>query len=242
VTIDAVVFDWGGTLSEFVNWELVDAWRITARHLAPEREDEVFAQLEAVETAFWKRLDDDNDMRSGTLAQLLRTAADELQLDVGEALLEEAAVRHLDAWTPHIRHNADARPTLEAMRARGIRTALLSNTHWPRTFHDQFLERDGLLDLLDARLYTSELEFQKPHPTAFRAALAAVGVDDPGRAVMVGDRPLDDISGAARVGMRTVLIKNDYAPDAGRRPEATVHRLGEVVGIVDGWRSLQSPA
>jgi hypothetical protein len=35
MAIEAVVFDRGGTLSTYVNAELVDAWRLAARHLAP---------------------------------------------------------------------------------------------------------------------------------------------------------------------------------------------------------------
>src|ERR671933_2003860 len=118
----AVVFDWGGTLSEFVPAELVDAWRLAARHLAPEREDDLTARLVAVEEAFWATTA--SHQRSGTLADLLSAATRELGLDVAEALLEEAAVRHLDAWTAHIRHDADAAPTLAALRERGLKVGL----------------------------------------------------------------------------------------------------------------------
>jgi len=41
-------------------------------------------------------------------------------LDVAEAVLEEAAVHHLDAWTPHITHDPDAAPVLAALRERGL--------------------------------------------------------------------------------------------------------------------------
>src|SRR3954468_17306068 len=206
MAVDAVIFDWGGTLSVFVEAELVDAWRLVARHLAPEREDEVTEVLVAVEAEFWATTA--THQRSATLAQLLAAASERIGLDAAEALLEEAATRHLDAWTPHITHDPDAADVLRELRARGMRVALLSNTHWPRPFHEHFLERDGLVELIDARLYTSEMPFQKPHPSAFRSALDAVGVEHPGRAVFVGDRPLDDISGASAVGMRTVLRHN----------------------------------
>jgi len=237
VTVEAVVFDWGGTLSEFISAELVDAWRLAARHLAPEREDELARQLVAVEAAFWASTA--TDQRSGTLADLLGAAAAELGLDVAEALLEEAAVRHLDAWTPHIRHDPDAGPTLAALRERGLRIGLLSNTHWPRQFHERFLERDGLVGLIDARHYTSEMPFQKPHPSAFLSACRALGVDDPGRAVFVGDRPWDDITGARRAGLRTVLRPNPLvAPVPGAAvPDATIERLPELMALVEAWQA-----
>jgi putative hydrolase of the HAD superfamily len=233
MSLEAVVFDWGGTLSVFVEAELVDAWRLVARHLAPDREDEVTEVLVAVEEEFWATTA--THQRSGTLPQLLAAASDRLGLDAAEALLEEAATRHLDAWTPHVSHDPDAVPTLEALRERGLRIGLLSNTHWPRTFHERFLERDGLVELIDARLYTSEMPFQKPHPSAFRAALDAVEVEDPSRAVFVGDRPFDDISGARAAGLRPVLRRNGLVPDYDVEPDAVIQRLPEVVDLVTRW-------
>ena len=233
MAVDAVIFDWGGTLSVFVEAELVDAWRLVARHLAPDREDEVTEVLVAVEEEFWATTA--THQQSGTLAQLLGAATDRLGLDAAEALLEEAATRHLDAWTPHIRHDPDAVATLQALRERGLRIGLLSNTHWPRPFHEHFLERDGLIELIDARLYTSEMPFQKPHPSAFRAALGAVGVDDPTRAVFVGDRPFDDISGAKGVGLHAVLRANGAVPGYSVEPDAVIDRLPELLPVVAAW-------
>jgi putative hydrolase of the HAD superfamily len=231
--IRAVIFDWGGTLSEFVDAELVDAWRLAARHIDPAHEDEIAARLVQVEADFWATTS--SHQRSATLADLMAKAAGDLGLDVAEALLEEAAVRHLDAWTPHIRHDADAAGTLTALRADGLGIGMLSNTHWPRAFHEHFLDRDGLVDLIDARLYTSEMPYQKPHPSAFVAAAEALGVE-PEQAVFVGDRPWDDISGARSTGMRTVLRPNPFAPDiAGIEPDARIARLPELVDVVRAW-------
>jgi putative hydrolase of the HAD superfamily len=233
VTVEAVIFDWGGTLSEYVQSELVDAWRLAARHLAPDREDELTERLVRVEAAFWATTS--SHQRSATLADLLAAATRELELDVAEALLEEAAVRHLDAWTGHIRHDPEAAPTLAALRERGLRTGLLSNTHWPRAFHERFLERDGLAGLLDARLYTSEMRYQKPHADAFATALKALDVGDPGRAVFVGDRPWDDVYGARGAGLRTVLRPNPFVEPHDVEPDAVIERLPQVVELVDGW-------
>jgi putative hydrolase of the HAD superfamily len=231
--IDAVIFDWGGTLSEFVDAELVDAWRLAARHIDAEHEEEITERLLRVEAEFWATTS--SHQRSATLADLMARAAEELELDVAEALLEEAALRHLDAWTPHIRHHPDAPGALTALRALGLKIGLLSNTHWPRAFHEHFLERDGLVDLIDARLYTSEMPFQKPHPSAFLTAAETVGVD-PARAVFVGDRLWDDISGAQAVGMRAVLRPNPLIPPIdGIVPDAEIEALADLVPLVEKW-------
>lgn len=239
--IEAVIFDWGGTLAEYATIELEDMWRLAARHLVREQgggtrrdENELVSRLAQVEIDFWATTA--THQRAGTLSDLLRVATAVLELDVTEAVLEEAATHYLDAWTPHIRHEPDAADTLRALRRRGLRVALLSNTHWPRTFHEHFLARDGLSGLIDARLYTSELHVMKPHPEAFRAALEAVGVTDPARAVFVGDRPFDDVYGAQQSGMRAVLRTNPEVPPYDVTPDATIERLFELVDVIDRWR------
>jgi len=225
--LDAVVFDWGGTLAEFAAIELADMWRLAAHHLDPAREDELTRQLCQAEADMWARVK--TTQESSTLAQLIAAASAAVGLDVGEAVMEEAAVRHLDAWTPHVVHEPDAALVLEALRERGLRTALLSNTHWPRAFHERFLARDGLDVLLDARLYSSELRHLKPHPSVFLATLEAIGVDDPTTAVFV----------AKRVGMRAVHRRNPGLPEADQHgpvtADATIDHLRELVPIVDGW-------
>src|SRR3954451_10255863 len=151
MSLEAIVFDWGGTLtagSTVVSLELVDVWQVTAKHLDPAREQELTAALVEAEQRFWERTT--TTLESGTLSDLLRAASHAVGLDVADALLEEAATQHLDAWTPHIAHDPDAVGVLTEVRERGIRTALLSNTHWPRSFHEHFLERDGLVDLIEA--------------------------------------------------------------------------------------------
>jgi putative hydrolase of the HAD superfamily len=239
VTVAAVVFDWGGTLAEISGFELEDLWRLAARKLDPASEEALVRRLLEVEAAAWARTATTH--RSTTLLDLLREATEELGLDVTGAALSEAERTHLEGVTPHIRHDADARRTLEALRARGLRIGLLSNTHWPRRFHEEFLERDGLAELIDARIYTSELRWVKPHPAAFRTVLDALGIDDPGGAVFVGDRPLDDVRGAQQAGMRAILRARPDLPPGPVTPEATITSLPEVVGLVDGWGTPVSP-
>ncbi len=237
--IDAAIFDWGGTLSLLnATTDLEDMWRAAARHLAPDREDEVCEVLAAVEERSWGQVS--GDQASTTLARLLAEATAELGLDVSAAVLEEAEAHHLDAWTPHIVHDPDAAATLTALRERGLRIGLLSNTHWPRHFHEHFLERDGLDGLIDCRLYTCELPHIKPHPQAFAAALAALGVSEPARAVYVGDRLFDDVFGARGAGMGAVWRRNRATPGYDIEPDAVIDRLPELVPLVDGWLARPS--
>ncbi|MDP1793832.1 MAG: HAD family hydrolase, partial [Acidimicrobiales bacterium] len=97
------------------------------------------------------------------------------------------------------------------------------------------LERDGLHDFIDVRVYSSEISHVKPHPLAFKAVLAELGVK-PAKAVFVGDRKYDDVWGAQSVGMKTVLVvpgpENDHMDVT---PDATISDLAELIGVIDRW-------
>lgn len=225
--MEAAIFDWGGTLSVWADVDIEDMWRLAARHIAPDREEELLGRLIAVEERSWQRTR--TDRRSTRLVDLLAEASAEVGADVAEAVLEEAATHHLDTWTPHIRHHPAAAATLKVLRARGLRIGLLSNTHWPRSFHEHFLERDGLADLIDARLYTSEMERVKPDPQAFEQALAALDAD---AGVFIGDRLYDDVWGAQQAGLKAVWVRNEHTPPYDVRPDAVIGDLSELPGTM----------
>ena len=228
--IEAVLFDWGGTLSQHVPVDLLDMWRAAARVLAPEDPEPVAQALLEAEDHWWQTCVAAGD-RSGTTEQLVRSVARETHLDVADALRA-----YHDAWNVTVVHDPAAVPVLTALRERGIRTGLLSNTHWPRELHERWLAEAGLLELLDVRLYTSDMGHMKPHPEAFRALLSAVGV--PGeRAVFVGDRLRDDVSGAQAVGMRTIHMTGRPVEDWDVVPDAQLVTLDGLVELVDGWRA-----
>jgi putative hydrolase of the HAD superfamily len=93
-----------------------------------------------------------------------------------------------------------------------------------------------VLDLIDGAVYTSEIDWTRPRPEAFAAAMSAVGVTDPAACVFVEDRPFDDVHGAKGAGMRTVLIPNSDVPTfAGATPDAIVSRLADLRPPLDSW-------
>jgi HAD superfamily hydrolase (TIGR01509 family) len=95
----------------------------------------------------------------------------------------------------------DALPTLAALRARGVRTAAVSNVGFDLR---PVLDGLGLLGQLDAVVLSCEAGAVKPDVEIFLAACRAVGVA-PGETLMVGDHPAAD-GGAADAGIRTLLL------------------------------------
>jgi putative hydrolase of the HAD superfamily len=233
VTVEAVIFDWGGTLTPWKTVDPHDAWRAYARAAHPDDEERARQAARALvdaDLARWASVRDEH--RAFTVAHVLQDAAathDERALDA-----------YREFWVHATHTDPDAAPVLAALRGRGIRLGVLSSTPWPAAWHIDWLRRDGVLDYFDATVWSSDLPWTKPHPSAFRAALDAVGATDPARCVYVGDRPYDDVSGAKGVGMRAVLVPHSDIPAEQQvpvdvHPDAVLHRLADLPELLAGW-------
>ena len=183
--------------------------------------------IRAAEAELWRAAE--REHRSATLDHVFERAG----VEPTEAFLAS----YFEAWEPHTWTDPDAPGLLRRLRARGIRIGVLSNTMWPRRAHEQVFGRDEILGLIDGAVYSSEIDWTKPHPEAFRAAMAAVGVDDPAACVFVGDRPYDDVYGAKRAGMRAVLVRgSDVPPFADAEPDAVIERLADLEPLIEAWQ------
>lgn len=238
----AVVFDLGGTLVDWPDWEngagarwgtAYDALaRADAERAWPERDDFVSA-MRAAEQAHWARVD--GEQWSGPPTGLVSDGFRRLALDADErALLAtmDAYARAVAGWSNVF---PDARDTLVALRQRGYRLGLLSNTWWAAEWHNADLAAHGLADLFDALVYTSDLPHSKPHPSVFATVASRLGVAAEA-CVMIGDRQVDDVSGAKAAGMRGIWRRNDSGfPTSAVPPDAVVGRLSELPALLRSW-------
>ena len=229
--VQAVLFDWGGTLTPWKTIDPAAEWAALARAAAPDREQEAAAALLAAAESVWQR--SRVEYKSATLAEICTMAG--LAYDVDHLGALRAFWDHATLTDP------DVLPLFSRLKVDGIKVGVLSNTVWPREWHEDFFRRDGVLDMLDGAVYTSDIPWTKPAPEAFRAAMEAVGVDRPEACVFVGDRLFDDIWGAANAGMRTIYLPHSEVPasqvgHAEGEPDAVVDRLADVYDVVAAWR------
>jgi putative hydrolase of the HAD superfamily len=183
--IEAVLFDWTNTLVE-LEWD--DA-RVEAGHRAAlGRDDPGF-------TARWREL---------VFGDHHHRAYVELLSELGVADPDAFIDAEHEVWRPAYAVLASAEALLETLQARGARTALVANA-WPDP--GRVLRADaqafGFADRLDLMVFSEELGIRKPDPEIFLHAVRTLGVD-PQAAMYVGDDLVNDVQGAANVGMTTV--------------------------------------
>lgn len=137
-------------------------------------------------------------------------------------------------YEPLSRHGTladDTVETLQALRGAGVKMGIVSNTFLSGRILDRHLAQAGLLDLMEVRVYSSQVGWRKPDRRIFEAALDQADLS-PARTLFVGDRPDIDVRGANRVGMISVL--RDIGRMRRRRctPRHTIHQISELGGLV----------
>ncbi len=227
MAVEAVIFDWGGTLTPWHNIDAAGLWSwVCQPHFPPAEAALYAAALLAAEDELWRLCR--TEQRSATMSQVFDRAG----VTATEALLDS----YVRAWEPHTFTDPDVPELLSHLRSRGMQIGVLSNTMWPRCWHEDVFQRDGVLDLIDGAVYSSEIDWNKPHPLAFEAVMAAIGVTDPASCVFVGDRPYDDVFGAKSAGMRAVLIPNSDVPAYPEAvPDAVISRLADLGPLIESW-------
>lgn len=240
-SIRAVIFDLGGTLLDWADWEgeVPQRWHraydalVTVSAVAATREQFVPAMVDA-EAAYWARVA--RDYWSGPPSGLIADGFRRLGMRASEAEL----LLVLDGYARAVDRTAvvfpDARKTLEALRSDGYRLGLLSNTWWAAEWHNADLATHGLAGLFDEIVYSSDLPHAKPHRYAFEWTSARLGVD-PGECVMVGDWPEYDIIGAQAAGMGGIWKTNGRPRPgpSGFAPDGVIAQLAELPALIQSW-------
>jgi putative hydrolase of the HAD superfamily len=233
--IRGVIFDLGGTLVDFhsgaADWRGMEARGSAALHRFLVERGSAPPEAEFRE-AMWSAVSHgwEEAMAGRANARLLDIIAS-TTAGLGIDLDQEALMQAARIYTAGVGDEAvpleGAHETLRALKQRGLRRGLLSNTTWPGQFHRQAMQDTDLLELLDETVFSSDVGLWKPNAPAFRYITERLGVL-PAEAVFVGDLPEIDIIGAQRAGLRAVWVATDGIELGEVRPDAVIHRLAEL--------------
>ena len=168
-----------------------------------------------------------------SMGQLLHDFLQNYGLDMTK--INVTAVLQAYDWgpLPGVAPFDDAIPVLEHLKQAGYKIGLITNAMQPMWMRDLELRAYGLLDYLDARLTSGDVGYMKPHPFIYWQALEQLDVL-PEESVFVGDRPANDIAGANKAGLTSVLMAPPHLNRElhGVRPNFTITKLEELLPIL----------
>jgi putative hydrolase of the HAD superfamily len=170
---------------------------------------------------------------------------EELELDPAsfdEAVLEALEDAYAGAALEILPKTVEgAEDLLAALKARGLRVGLISNTgRTPGSVLRAILEALGLARSIDVMVFSNEHGECKPQASIFEELRRGLGVAFE-EMMFVGDNPYVDVHGAQRLGMKGVHFDpptrgTAVAPPVEHgleiTPDARVTSLGELLGVV----------
>ena len=158
--------------------------------------------------------------------QVYQQIVQEYRLDISyEELLDD----YIDLFQKHCVGFAGMTELLNCLKQSGYLLGLVSNgrTH----FQLKNVRALGIEEQFDTILISEEEGVKKPDSQIFNRALNRLNVT-PHEAVYIGDHPVNDIEGAKKVGIRTILKNNNQA---GNVEDASTNRLIGILQIVSEW-------
>lgn len=252
----AVLFDFGHTLVDFrrVPSALIAAYaEVRSRlegyvdHELPGAEDlahEITGAMDLIVRGSYEQ----GRIQELDIVDLLVDAFAGIGVALDQDLARELAVIDHRGFSESITVPAATLDVLEELASRGLAMGLVSNiTLAPELLHAD-LRAFGLAPYLCAVAFSSEVGWRKPDGRIFAHALEQLGTTA-SQAAFVGDRLWDDIAGAGRAGMATVLTREfrDELEGPERlealrigedalariRPDLVISRLEELPGALD---------
>jgi len=171
-----------------------------------------------------------------TIQASVRAICDAIGVPVHAEAVSVTVQIHIELSRRSLRPRADALATLNQLRALGLRTALISSCSpdvpvlWPTTPFAQTIEEP---------FFSCVEGLTKPDPAIYLLACKRLRVD-PRACLYVGDGAHGELSGAASVGMRAVLIKTPEESAAAYDSERTswngeaINALSELPDLIAG--------
>lgn len=134
-----------------------------------------------------------------------RAAWERAGLKLPEPLLHEILDAEQMCWDRAVVLDPDALQVLSWLEAHEVKRGICSNAPFPPPMMRRQVETNGIAELVDAVVFSSEVGKRKPAPELYQAALDAIATA-PEKTMFVGDRVREDFEGPRAMGMRAVIL------------------------------------
>ena len=237
--VTAVLFDMGGTLFSYAAREQMGRANVAAlQRLGMSLDDPAVrdARRQASEDVEREYATRRSFLHRDLFRDRIARTAELLGVTAPPEVLDQFDIEQRQAVIDHLVPMADAIETLKGLRARGLYVGVVSNAD--DDYLTTVLERHGIDALVNDWTSSEEADSCKPDYRIYEYSLAKAG-RPAAETLFVGDSPQHDVAGAARAGMRTVLVgePGNTAPlSAGldaANPDFEVRALIEILAIVD---------
>ncbi len=151
-------------------------------------------------------------------------------LELPDDLLHEILDAEQRCWDRAVEVDREAVHVLTWLSERGIKRGVCSNAPFPPEMMRRQVASNGLTELVDAIVFSSEVGWRKPAREVYLAAIEAIGTT-PEETVFVGDRVREDYEGPRAAGMRAVVV-TAHAEDEPRDGVPTIATLAELTSLL----------
>lgn len=168
--------------------------------------------------------------RRNVIAQLNKNE----EFGLSDEELDKLAETFYDFIMNQITYPEYTKNILEALKERGKKLGLLTDTDVRPGFKKLRLSKLGFINLFDVVLIAGEtIPQRKNSPLPFLEISRLLGVN-PEDAVVIGDRMDADIDNAKEAGMKAILIDKYLPPNKGNyEPDFQIHDIKEVLDIIE---------
>ncbi len=152
--------------------------------------------------------------------------------DRTDRLVDEMVLAHMDGLASCIEFPEGNKTTLETVKNKGYRMAIVSNFDHAPTAH-ALIDKYGIRSFFEEIVISEEVGWRKPKPVIFIRALELLGIK-PEAALFIGDNFNADISGAKDVGMDAVWLnsRNQALEDLIPQPDYMIYTLPQIKEIL----------
>lgn len=224
MTTRAVIFDLWGTLLDDGPWRDVFA-QMAVTFSVPR--DQFFSVWDDIHA-------DEQRGKYATPHHALRAVADGLSISVTDSVVDTAVEAYRSGTASLLQRyeRSDALTTIHGLRIAGLRLGLLSNCG---SMEAELIPQHSLWPLFDCPVLSCSTGMAKPDRRIFEKVSSGLGVT-PQDCLYVADGNHGELEAAESLGMRSILIRSNYADPSSFRlslsqwPGRRISSLTEVLG------------